>query len=52
LPFGAEFGLKLGNCAEHVEQQPACCVVRVNVLIQHLQMHLFPPQLVRNLTEM
>lgn len=36
LPFGADFRFKLINCSEHIEQQPAGRVRRIDVLINNL----------------
>ena len=52
LPLGAYFGFKLRNGTEHVEQQTACRVAGVNVLIEHLEVHSFPCQCIGNVAQM
>jgi hypothetical protein len=37
LPLKHQLPLELGNCAQHVEHQPASAIGRVNRLVEHLE---------------
>jgi hypothetical protein len=52
LPFGAYFGLKLSNRAEHVKQETTGGIAGIDVLIEDVQVDLLARQGLRNLTEM
>jgi hypothetical protein len=52
LPLGAYLGFKLADSAEHVEQQAACRIAGVEVLIEHLEVHPFTCKFIGNLAQM
>jgi len=49
LPFRTNLRLKLGDSAQHIEQQASRGVAGVDVLVQHLQIEALAFQLIRNL---
>lgn len=51
LPFGADLRLKLGDRPQHVEEQPSRGGVRVDLLIQDLQVDAFALQLRSDLAQ-
>ena len=52
LPLCTELGLELRNRAQHMEHQPARGITRRNLLIEDVEMHLFPVQFRGDLAEM
>src|ERR1700752_3508590 len=52
LPFGAYFGLKLSNRAEHVKQQTTGGIAGIDVLIEHLEVDPLAGKFLGDLTQM
>lgn len=52
LPLGAQFRLKLRNCAQHMEHEPSGRITCGDLLIEDLEMHLLAGEFGRDLTQM
>ena len=51
LTFGSQLGLKLGNHGEHTKEQASRRDMGVYLLVEDLEMHSSPGQLLRDLTQ-
>lgn len=51
LALGRELRLKLGNGAQHMEEQPARRVAGVDLLVEHLEVDALAPELLSDLAE-
>ena len=52
LTLGTQFGLELGDGRQHMEPQTATGITGIDILIQHLQIHLLVLEFIDYLTQM